>query len=72
MSDDTYTTYKTLAARIEELRKQIDDLIDRKQGLNDCEILAASRKLDTLINEYNQVIDMKKHSLIPGSRKAVF
>jgi len=53
---------KDLLDRIEKLRKQLNGIINRKQVLIDSEILAASRRLDTLINEYNKFVVINKKS----------
>lgn len=53
---------KTLLDSIEELRKQLNVLINRKQVLTDSEIIAVSRKLDSLLNEYNRYIGIKGNS----------
>lgn len=53
---------KTLLDSIEEIRKQLNLLINRKQVLTDSEIIAVSRKLDSLLNEYNRYIGIKGNS----------
>jgi hypothetical protein len=63
---------KTLVVRIEELRRQMNVLIDRKQVLDDWKILTASRKLDTLINEYNRLIDKKNTALFRAAIRLYF
>jgi hypothetical protein len=47
---------RTLLDQIEEFRMQLSVLISEKQVLSDSKILASSKKLDTLINEYNRLI----------------
>lgn len=48
-----------LSVRIHNLKKHIYELIDKKNDLLDPEILAASKMLDALLNEYDKLINDK-------------
>lgn len=48
--------------KIEKARKEMNDLISEKGDLLDQEVIIASQKLDSVLNEYNKVLkqNMKK------------
>jgi hypothetical protein len=45
-----------LLAEIERLRRTIQELVENKDTLQDQEIQLVSRKLDSVLNEYNRLI----------------
>ncbi|HHY24378.1 MAG TPA: aspartyl-phosphate phosphatase Spo0E family protein [Clostridiaceae bacterium] len=51
------TELNKLICKIKELRKELNTLILEKQDLLDPDVIAASKKLDDVLNEYN---NMKK------------
>ncbi|HHV98497.1 MAG TPA: aspartyl-phosphate phosphatase Spo0E family protein [Clostridiaceae bacterium] len=48
-----------LNGKIQSLRKYIHNLIEKKNDLRDPEVLAASKMLDAVLNEYNNLIKDK-------------
>lgn len=51
-----------LMLRIDEMRKQMNDLIQEKENLVDPEVVAASQELDSVLNDYNNILKSKKES----------
>ncbi|MFZ5873296.1 MAG: Spo0E family sporulation regulatory protein-aspartic acid phosphatase [Bacillota bacterium] len=45
-----------MLAEIERLRRTIQELVENKDTLQDQEIQLVSRKLDSVLNEYNRLI----------------
>ena len=50
---------KELIKTIEELRSQINQMIEEKKTLTDPEIVGASKMLDKVLNEYERLIKEK-------------
>lgn len=48
-----------LLKRIEELRDYLEELIEKKNGVWDPEVIAASKMLDAVLNEYDRVLKGK-------------
>ena len=48
-----------LSGKIQNLRKYIHKLIEKKNDLLDPEVLTASKMLDAVLNEYNKLIKDK-------------
>lgn len=48
--------------RIDEMRKQMNDLIQEKEYLVDPEVAVASQELDSVLNDYNNILKIKKES----------
>ena len=46
--------------KVYEMREILQALIKEKSSLLDPEVITASQKLDNILNEYNQLIKMKK------------
>ncbi|HHW49685.1 MAG TPA: aspartyl-phosphate phosphatase Spo0E family protein [Clostridiaceae bacterium] len=51
--------YKELCDRILQFREYLHKLIANKNNLQDPEIISASRMLDSLLNEYRQLKEIK-------------
>lgn len=45
-----------LMLEIDEMRKQMNDLIKEKENLVDPEVVTASQKLDSVLNDYNNIL----------------
>jgi stage 0 sporulation regulatory protein len=52
--------HQDMINKIQELRKHLNELVDKKTNLQDAEIISASRLLDTILNEYEKIIKYKK------------
>lgn len=50
---------KELLQKIDEMRKYMNDLIKEKGNLLDHEVIIASQMLDSILNEYHQILDKK-------------
>lgn len=48
-----------LRIKINDFRKYLENLILKKENLQDPEILAASKTLDSLLNEYSELLQSK-------------
>lgn len=48
---------KELKIKIQNLRMHLEELIEEKNNLLNPDILAASKMLDALLNEYDKLID---------------
>ena len=64
------TELNKLICKIKELRKELNTLILEKQDLLDPDVIAASKKLDDVLNEYNNM--KKKKQLLYYSCKSSF
>lgn len=51
---------RQLLTMIQELRDYMHDLIDKRKDVLDPEVLAASKMLDALLNEYEKLIREKE------------
>lgn len=49
-----------LLAKIDDLRKSLGDLLAEKKDLLDSEVISASQRLDTSLNEYNRILKKLK------------
>lgn len=45
---------------INEMRKVLYDIIDKKQNLLDLEVITASQELDYILNKYNKLLKAGK------------
>lgn len=52
----TMIELKELICRIEEMKKFLYNIVELKQDLLDPDVIAASKLLDTALNEYNDLI----------------
>lgn len=50
-----------LLGKIEETRTKLIQLLNKKENLLDPEVIAASKMLDSILNEYNDIISKKQH-----------
>ncbi|WP_123054449.1 aspartyl-phosphate phosphatase Spo0E family protein [Clostridium sp. JN-1] len=46
--------------QIEDLRKSLNALIEEKDTLLDPKVINASQMLDSMLNEYNKIVETKK------------
>lgn len=49
--------YKELINKIQELRKYMNKLVTEKNSLMDPEIIETSKKIDSLLNDYEKMIN---------------
>lgn len=49
-----------LIQKIDETRKRMNDLIQEKENLVDPEVITVSQKLDSVLNDYNNLLKSKK------------
>lgn len=59
---DVMNKIEELMVKIDEMRKQMNDLIQEKEDLVDPEVITASQKLDSVLNDYNNILKSKKES----------
>ncbi|KAJ49826.1 hypothetical protein BD780_001958 [Clostridium tetanomorphum] len=52
--------FKRLKQIIDELRKDMYDLIEKKSDLLDPEVVLASQMLDVVLDEYYKILEKKK------------
>lgn len=50
---------KVLAQKIDEMRKYMNEIIKQKGSLLNTEVIAASQKLDSILNEYHEILNKK-------------
>ncbi|MCH3965146.1 MAG: aspartyl-phosphate phosphatase Spo0E family protein [Clostridium sp.] len=50
---------KDILLEMQELRKHLNDLVKQKNNLLNPEVIAASKMLDSLLNEYSRIIKNK-------------
>jgi len=52
-------TFKDLLKKIDDTRTYMNDMIKEKPNLLDPEIILVSQMLDSILNEYNKIINEK-------------
>lgn len=53
------THLKRITHKIEELRDLMHELINERETLTDPKLVALSQKLDELLNEYDELLDLE-------------
>lgn len=49
-----------LILKIDEMKSQMNNLIEQKEDLVDLEVVEVSQKLDSILNDYNSILESKK------------
>lgn len=60
VGDVSVNELNKLAKELDDLRKNLQNLIDKKDNLSDPEVIVVSKMLDALLNKYNNLLYNKQ------------